>query len=162
MLQLKDLTLDFSLNQIVVAKDVAPRGKNVTSNMCFSAGMNLLTKGAIIGCQSVMCLDTGDAAFGSLNANFFESHKDYVIKNGRPDIIRAAGVGGVLELPCYYVPNMDIEIGGTTVEPSEFVVKTQSDGLTVTYDANIGLRTLMLYSKVHFNMVDFTVTTSGF
>jgi len=161
MLQLKDLTLDFSSNQIIVAKEVVPR-KNVKPNMCFSAGMNLMTKGAVIGCPSVMCLDSGDASFGSLSFNFYEAHKDYVTKRGRPDTIRAAGVGGVVELSCYNVPNMDITIGGTTVEPSELVVKTQSDSSVMGYDATIGLRTLMLFSKVHFNMVDFTVATSVF
>jgi len=158
MLQLKDLTLDFSTKQIIVSKDVAPR-KNITPNMCFSAGMNLLTKGAIHGFPTIICLDSGDAAFGSLGVNFYETNKEYVTKNGQLDTIRAAGVGGVVELPCYYVPNMDVMIGGATVTPSDLVVKTQTDSSAMAYDANIGLRTLMLFSKVHFNMVDFIVTT---
>lgn len=100
MLQLKDLTIDFASNKIIVAKEVAPR-KDVISNMCFSAGMNLLTKGTIGGFPTLMCLDSGDASFGSLSVNFYDAHKDYVTSNGRRDTIRAAGVGGFTELPCY-------------------------------------------------------------
>lgn len=158
MLQLKDLTLDFPSSKIVVSREVAPR-KNTAPNMCFSAGMNLLTKGALLGCPAMMCLDTGDASSGSLGSNFFEAHKAYVLQSGRRDTIRAAGVGGFVELPCYYLEDMDVTIGGTTVTPEEIVVKTQADHAVMAYDANIGLRTLMLFSKVRFNMVDFVVTT---
>jgi len=158
MLQLKDLTLDFSTNQIVVSTEVSPR-KNVIPNLCFSAGMNLLTKGVVHGNPMLVNLDSGDASFGYLSSKFYETHKEYVEKNGRPDFIRAAGLGGVIELPCYYVPDMSVTIGGSTVTPTDLVVKTRSDNSAMAYNANIGLRTLMLYSKVHFNMVDFTVTT---
>ncbi len=159
MLRLKDLTIDFSSNNIIVTKEVAPRSNVVTPNMCFSSGMNLLTKGIILGDATIMCLDSGDAAFGSLSSGFYEKHKEYVTKNGRLDTVRAAGVGGAAELPCYYVPDMDVTIGGTTVNPTDLIVKTQPDKSIMAYDANIGLRTLMLYSKVHFNMVEFIVTT---
>lgn len=158
MLQLKDLTLDFSSNRIVVSKEVAPRG-DITPNMCFSAGMNLLTKGAILGSPTIMCLDSGDGSFGSLNHSLYEAHKEYVMDNGRLDSIRAAGVGGFIELPCYYIANMAVTIGGNTVTPTDLVVKTQPDNSAMAQDANIGLRTMMLFSKVHFNMVDFIVTT---
>lgn len=158
MLRLKDLTLDFSSNRIVVSKEVAPR-KNIAPNMCFSAGMNLLTKGAVHGCPTLMCLDSGDASFGSLSSNFYEANKEYVTTNGRPDTIRAAGLGGTIELPCYYVTDMGVTIGGNTVTQTELVVKTQTDTSAMAYDANIGLRTMMLFSKIHFNMVDFIVTT---
>lgn len=158
MLRLKDLTIDFPARQIIVSKDVAPR-TNVAPNMCFSSGMNLLTKGTIIDFPEIMCLDSGDASFGSLSAKFYNAHKDYVNQNGQPDTIRAAGVGGVIELPCYNVPNMSVMIGGNSVTVTELVVKTQNDSSAMAYDANIGLRTLMLFSKVRFNMVDFTVTT---
>jgi len=158
MLQLKDLTIDFLANQIIVNKEAGQR-INIAPNMCFSAGMNLLTKGNIIGSPTLMCLDSGDASFGSLSVNFYDAHKEYVTRHGRPETLRHAGVGGVVELQCYFVPNMNVMIGGTTVKPNEFVVKTQLENSAMAYDANIGLRTMMLYSKVHFNMVDFIVTT---
>lgn len=158
MLRLKDLTLDFSTNRIVVPKEAAPR-KNIAPNMCFSSGMNLLTKGAILGSPTIMCLDSGDASFGSLSHSLYEAHKEYVVNNGRLDSVRAAGLGGFVEQPCYYVPGMAVTIGGNAVMPTELVVKTQTDQSVMDYDANIGLRTLMLFSKVHFNMVDFVVTT---
>lgn len=157
MLRLKDLTLDFSTNQIVVSKEVAPR-KNIAPNMCFSAGMNLLTKGAILGSHTIMCLDSGDASFGELNHSLYEAHKEHIINNGRLDSIRAAGVGGFVELPCYYVTGMTVTIGGNTVMPTDLVVKTQTDQSAMAYDANIGLRTMMLFGKIRFNMVDFMVS----
>jgi len=158
MLQLKDLTIDFLANQIIVNKEAGQR-VNIAPNMCFSAGMNLLTKGNIIGSPTFMCLDSGDASFGSLSVNFYDAHREYVTRHGRPETLRYAGVGGAVELQCYFVPNMNVMIGGTTVKPDELVVKTQLENSAMAYDANIGLRTMMLYSKVHFNMVDFIVTT---
>ncbi len=160
MLRLKDLTIDFFANQIIVNKEPASR-TNDEPNMCFSAGMNLLTKGSIIDCPTLMCLDSGDASFGSLSSDFFDAHKEYVKRHGHLDTIRAAGVGDFIELPCYNVPNMEVMIGGNTVIPANLVVKTQPDNSAMTYYANIGLRTLMLYSKVRFNMVDFVVTTEN-
>lgn len=157
MLQLKDLTIDFSSNQIIVNKEAGPR-KDIAPNMCFSSGMNLLTKGAILGNPTIMCLDSGDAAFGSLSSNFYEAHKDYITSNGRLDTLRSAGVGGTIEMPCYYVSNMNVTIGGNTVTPTDLVAKTHSDQ-SMDYDTRIGLRTMMLFHKMRFNMVDFTVTT---
>lgn len=157
MLKLKDLTLDFSKNQITVAKEIQPR-RNIAPNLCFSSGMNLLTKGAVEGYPSLMCLDSGDASFGSVYSGFYELHPQLVTDTARADTIRAAGVGGVVQLPCFYVPDMAVTMGSNTVTPSEFVVYTQRDN-SDSYDVRIGLRTMMLFDKVNFNMVDFVVTT---
>ncbi len=53
---------------------------------------------------------------------------------------------------------MAVTMGGNTVTPSEFVVYTQRDN-SDNYDVRIGLRTMMLFDKVNFNLVDFVVTT---
>jgi len=155
MLQLKDLTVDF-INRRILVPTVAPRRSNAKPNICFSSGMNLLSKGFIHGMHALMCIDSGDASFGSLGFNIYKRNREYVERTGRPDTIRSAGIGGVSIMPCYYVPDVPITIGGVTVIPSELVVKTRNDN---AYDANIGLRTLMLFNRIHFNMVDFVLTT---
>lgn len=158
MLQLKDLTLDF-INRRIIIPSEAPAKSNVASNMCFSSGMNLLTKGTVSGAPIFMLLDSGDASFGSLSSKFYEENKEYVEKNGRPDTIRGAGFGGVSVMPCYHVPDIPVTIGGSAVTPADLIVKTQSDNSPIAHEANIGLRTMMLFSKVRFNMVDFVVST---
>ncbi len=159
MLQLRDLTIDFSSNQILISKET-PRRTSSRSNICFSSGMNLLTKGSINGEPAVMCLDSGDAAFGSINSTYYMNHQEYVTSHGKPDTIRAAGVGGVTNLQCYKVPDMEITIGGNTVTPEAIVVKTEHDK-TMDYEARIGLRTMMLYNKLRFNMTNFVLTTEN-
>ena len=42
----------------------------------------------------------------------------------------------------------------------EIVVKTgNSTNAIVEYEGNLGLKSLMLFSKVRFNLVDFVLTT---
>lgn len=155
MLRLKDLTIDFTNRRIVVPATAPQRG-DATPNLCFSNGMNLLAKGAVGGEPILMCIDSGDAAFGSLNAGFYETNKELVDRRGRPDTLRHAGIGGVSIMPCYYVPDLPVALGGTTVVPAELVVKTRDDG---GYHFNLGLRTMMLFGKMRFNLVDFVLTT---
>lgn len=157
MLQLKDLTIDFVNHQITVPT-VAPVRSNDSANMCFSPTMNLLTKGNILDTPMMICLDSGDAAFGAASEHFYDLNKNYIEQNGRQDSIRTAGIGGFHIDDCYYVPNMPIKIAGLTVTPLEFVVKTNISSNNDEYDARIGLRTMMLFGKIHFNMVDFTVS----
>ncbi len=156
MLQLKDLTIDFNAGLIAVPSQ-APTRSDAAPNLCFSSGMNLLTRGAIRGRQVQMCLDSGDASFGSLGANFYEEHQQYLEAHCETDTIRSAGFGGVAMSLCYRLTDVDVTIGGTTVTPAEIVVMTRADYSAMAYGANIGLRTLMLYRKIRFNMVDFTV-----
>lgn len=157
MLQLKDLTIDFVNRQITIPT-VAPVRSNAIANMCFSPTMNLLTKGKILDTPMMMCLDSGDAAFGWASDIFYDLNKKYVEQNGRQDSIRSAGIGGFIIEDCYYMPNLPVTIAENTVTPLEFVVKTQKSSNNDEYDARIGLRTMMLFGKIHFNMVDFTVS----
>lgn len=159
MLQLKDVTLDFNNRQLAIPS-VAPVKSDTAANMCFSPTMNLLTEGKILGAPMMLCLDSGDAAFGYVNAEFYNANKKYVEQNGRQDSIRSAGIGGFLIEDCYYVSNMPITIAQATVTPPEFVVKTQISEASSEYDARIGLRTMMLLGKIRFNMVDFVISVN--
>lgn len=155
MLQLKDLTIDFVNRQITIPA-VAPERSNAASNICFSPTMNLLTKGKILDTALMMCLDSGDASFGSASESFYDLNRKYIEQHGRQDTIRTAGIGGFQIEDCYYMYDMPVTIAGATVVPSEFAVKTKAS--SNNYEANIGLRTMMLLGKIHFNMVDFTVS----
>lgn len=158
MLQLKDLTFDF-VNQKITIPTEAPTRSDATPNMCFSSTMNLLAKGKLTDEQMLICLDSGDASFGAAGNQFYKTNKEWVENCGRPDSIRSAGIAGTAVEQCYYVPNLPVTIAGAIVMPTEFVVKTQTPATPEGYDARIGLRTMMLYGTIRFNMVDFIVST---
>jgi hypothetical protein len=74
---------------------------------------------------------------------------------------RNAGIGGVNISEYYRIPNLSIRLGNNQILASEIVVVLQDNmGGTFGYDCNLGLKSLMLFSKVRFNMVDFVLTTS--
>ena len=160
MLQLKDVTIDF-VNQNITVPSVAPKRSQASANMCFSSSMNLLSKGTIHGNQMLMNIDTGDASYGSLGKGFFENNKEYITANCKLDTIRNAGIGGVNVSECYRVPNLSIELGNNEIKAAEIVVVLKDNmGGAFGYDCNLGLKSLMLFNKVRFNMVDFVLTTS--
>ena len=160
MLQLKDLTIDFINNEITVPS-VAPERSHASANMCFSSSMNLLSKGVVQGNKMLMNIDTGDASYGSLGKVFFEKNKEYITTHCKLDTIRNAGIGGVNVSECYRVPNLSIELGNNEIKAAEIVVVLQDNmGGAFGYDCNLGLKSLMLFNKVRFNMVDFVLTTS--
>ena len=47
------------------------------------------------------------------------------------------------------------------VFPPELTVKLGTDVMIGDYECNIGIKTLMLYQKVRFNLVDFVLTTKS-
>ncbi len=158
MLQLKDLTVDFVNQKITVPAD-APKRSQVSPNMCFSSHMNLLGAVIVQGKPELMNLDTGDASYGYLGGKFFENNKEYITTNCNLDTVRTAGIGGVQISECYRVPNISIEIGNKQVVVPEMVVKIQnSTNAIVEYEGSLGLKSMMLYNKVRFNMVDFVFT----
>lgn len=157
MLQLGDLTIDFANNHIIIPT-VAPVKTDAIPNMCFSSGMNLLTKGLVQGIPELMCIDSGDASYGYLSSEFYERDRGRVERAGRLDTIRSAGIAGVTIMPCYYMSDIPVTIGGATVVPDGLLVKTQADD---AHNINIGLRTLMLYKRLRFNMVDFVLTAES-
>ena len=160
MLQLKDLTIDF-VNHEITVPSVAPKRSQASPNMCFSSHMNLLGTVIVQGNPVLMNMDTGDASYGSLDSGFFESNKEYITTNCKLDTIRTGGIGGVQTSECYNVPNISIGFGKEQVLVPEIVVKTgNSTNAIVEYEGNLGLKSLMLFSKVRFNLVDFVLTTS--
>ena len=162
MLQLKDININFLTNTITVPSKAPfiPVKTDAKPNLCFSSSMNLLCRGTIHNEPMLMCIDSGDASYGSIGNAFFERNKQYVLDNGVKDTVRIAGIGGVNYIDCYKLSNMKIELGNHTVEIPEFVVATEKEaGIGGLHEGTIGLRTLMLYSFVRFNLVDFVLTT---
>ena len=156
MLQLKDLTIDFINNQIIVPSE-APIKTDVPANMCFSSQMNLLAKGIIHDNSMLMNIDTGDASFGSLGSKFLADNKDFITSHSKLDSVRYAGIGGIRITECYKVPDLELELGGHSVV-IPFINMPLQDS-PHGYECNLGLKTLMLFSNVHFNLVDFVITT---
>ncbi|MBD5232171.1 MAG: hypothetical protein HDS66_08495 [Bacteroidales bacterium] len=162
MLRLKDVSLDFDANNLTVPSEAQgiPERTDARPNLCFSPSMNLLCRGIIHNEPMLMCIDTGDASYGNLGDGFFEANKQYVIDNGVKDTIRIAGIGGVDFLDCYKLSNMQVSLGNHKLEIPEIdVITTPQAGIGGQYECNIGLRTLMLYTFVRFNLVDFVLTT---
>lgn len=158
MLRLNDLTIDFTKRQITVPS-IAPARSGVPANMYFSNQMNLITNGKVHNEKMQICVDTGDASFGSLNGDFFKENKDYVLANAQPDTVRMAGIGGVRILECYRLPDVSVGIGGNDVLIPHITVNTGLNPLATDYECNLGLKSLMQFGKIRFNMVDFTITT---
>ncbi len=156
MLQLKDLTIDFINNQITVPEE-APVKIDTPSNVCFSSQMNLLAKGVIHNNTMLMCIDSEDASYGSLGSRFLTENKNFITSHSELDSIRTAGIGGIQITESYKVPDLKLTLGGQSVVVPQINVLLQDS--PHGYDCNLGLKTLMLFSKVHFNLVDFVLTT---
>lgn len=163
MLQLQDLTIDF-VNHKITVPSVAPKRSQVSPNMCFSSSMNLLSKGVVHGNKMLMNIDTGDASYGTLNSEFFENNKEYITSNCKLDTIRGAGIGGVHISECYRIPNIELELGHSQLSVPEMTVLLENNtgrgAILYSYQCNLGLKSLMLFNKVRFNLVDFVLTTS--
>lgn len=157
MMQLKDLTVDFINREIVIPSE-APTRSGVQSDICLSSTMNLLAKGSVLNDHMLMCIDTGNASYGSLSSNFFKANKDYIISRGKLDTLRMAGIGGVHVSECYQVPDMAIELGGSVLIIPQLSVNMQ-DPAGYDYECVLGLKSLMRFGKIRFNMVDFTLST---
>lgn len=157
MLQLKDVTLDFSTKEIQVPA-VAASPSNVRPNMCFSSQMNLVTQAQVNGQPQMMKLDSGDAGFGRLNKFYFDANKEYLTTNCKSDTVRMAGVGGVWSVLCYKLPDATLTLGGNLVTVPMLDVQTEQHGNYMEED-NLGIRSMMLFRKVRFNLVDMVLST---
>lgn len=157
MLQLRDVTLDFSNKEIQVPA-VASVPSNVCPNMHFSSDMNLVTRSEVNRQSIMLKLDSGDAGFGRLNQDFFDANKEYLTSHCQSDTVNMAGVGGVWSALCYKLPNVTMKLGGNSVIVPLFDVQTKQQG-NYMEENNLGLRSMMLFSKVRFNLVDMVLTT---
>lgn len=157
MLQLKDVTLDFEAKEIQVPA-VAAAPTNECPNMCFSSDMNLITQTEVNGQPQIMKLDSGDAGFGRLNKFFFDANKEHLTTNCESDTVNMAGVGGVWSVLCYKLSNASFTLGGNSVTVPVFDVQTEQHGNYMEED-NLGIRSMMLFRKVRFNLVDMILTT---
>ena len=163
MLQLKDITFDFVTNNLTIPSNVTlnPVKTDAKPNMCFADTRNLLCKCEIHNNPLLMLIDSGDTSYGTIGEEFFENNKLFVLDNGIKDTVRQAGIGGVKFNERYLLSNIRFSLGGHTVEIPEIDVRTKKEeGAGGESEGGVlGLRTLMLYSFVRFNFVDFVLTT---
>lgn len=161
MQKLKDLTLDFRRNEILVPS-VAPARSGAKPNMCFSSGMGLLAKATIKGTPLTTLIDTGNPNYVSLVNTFLEKNEAYVRTQGKKGSSRLAGLGGVKVDKYYRLSDMPLTLGGNSaVVPIVDIARTSGRKSASATDANnnLGLSSLMLFGKVRFNLVDFVLTT---
>lgn len=157
MMQLRDLTLDFAKCEITVPAE-APARSDTAPNMCFSPQMNLITKGTVLDNPMWICIDTGDASFGTLDGNFFERNKEYVLTHSRTDTLRVAGIGGVHISECYVLSDVDVTMAGVSTAVPEMSVTFGANPLGTGNECNLGLKSLMRFCKIRFNMTDLVLT----
>ena len=161
MLQLKDLTFDFQKHEITVPA-VAPSRSGEKPNMCFSSGMILLAKAVVNDTPLNVLVDTGNPRYANLSDTFLETNKAYVRRHGKKETIRRAGIGGKSVAKYYRLPDMQLTLGGTFVVVPTMDVKASSKKVAqIANGNNLGLSSLMLFSKVRFNMTDFVLTTES-
>lgn len=163
MLALKDVTIDFERKEITVPAK-APTRSGARPNMCLSQSENLLTKGSIMGQEMLMYTDSGDGGYGSLGQEFFERNKDYITSHCTADTIRQAGIGGVVEIPCYKLKDSRLTLGGNSVTIPVIDVRASGkpSAKVLNMECAIGLKSLMLYRTVRFNMADMVFTTTPY
>ena len=158
MLQLRDVTLDFSAKEIHVSRTIG-NPTNVRPNMCFSSDNNLLTSAEINQQPVLIKLDSGDTSYGRLNQTFFEANKDYLTSHCQSDTVNQAGVGGVWSVLCYKLQDATLTIGGNSVKVPSIQVQTAQQKSGYLNDNNLGLKSMMLFRKMHFNLVDMVFST---
>ena len=77
-------------------------------------------------------------------------------KTSKKETLRLAGMGGTTKTICYKTPNLELYMGGNTVLlPQISVIADKNTPIKNT----LGLKTLMLFGKVRFNLVDFFLST---
>ena len=158
MLQLKDVTLDFAAKEIQVPL-AASEPANVRPNMCFSSSMNFLSTAAVNQQPLLFQLDSGDAGYGRLNKDFFEANREYLTTHCQSDTINQAVIGGVWSVLCYKLPGATLSIGDSETKIPEILVQTEQPSGTYMDDNNLGLKSMMLFRKVRFNLVDMIFST---
>lgn len=158
MLQLKDVTIDFATKEITSPK-TAPEPADVRPNMCFSSSMNFLTDAEICQQPLLIVLDSGNAGYGYLNKDFFEANRDYLTSGCQSDTVNQAGVGGVWTVLCYKLPDATISIGGNPAVIPTINVQTEQQANNYMGENNLGLKSMMLFRKIRFNLVDMVFST---
>lgn len=69
-----------------------------------------------------------------------------------------AGVGGVWSVLCDQLPDATLALGGNSVTVPMFDVQTEQHGIYMEED-NLGVKSMMLFRRVRFNLVDMILTT---
>lgn len=159
MLQLKDLTIDFENSCLLVPAE-APAKSEIMPNLCFSTEMNLLAKGRIRDNELLMNIDSGDSGYGYGGRSFYNKNKQFIKKHGEPANVSKAGIGGIEIAKAYKVPDMALDLGGNTVVVPSLSIMAKTD--YPSYEFNLGLKALMLYKSIRFNLVDFVISTESY
>ena len=105
----------------------------------------------------MMNVDTGDTSYGTLGKDFFRRHKKFVKGNGQTTALRRAGIGGTDISTGYLLPDITLSLGGNTVTLPHIEIQPKANPFG--YECNLGLKSLMLFKKVRFNLVDFVLST---
>lgn len=71
--------------------------------------------------------------------------------------LNRAGVGGTIVTEGFLLPDVSLSLGGNSVTVPQ--IEVLPDQNPFNYECNLGLKSLMLFKKAHFNLVDFVLST---
>ena len=90
---------------------------------------------------------------------FFNANKDFIMANAKADTVRYGGLGGVAESLCYRIKNISVSLGGHTMGIQELTVGTSQSSTAADFNNQLGIKSLVQFDKIRFNLVDFVLTT---
>ncbi|MDE7336054.1 MAG: hypothetical protein K2N10_07080 [Muribaculaceae bacterium] len=121
--------------------------------------MNFLAAAEINNQPLLLLLDSGNANHGNLNKVFFEQNKEFLTSHCQSNIVRQGGVGGTWSTACYTLPDAKLTLGNNSVTIPEITVLTEEPGNGNVSDNCLGLKSMMLFKKLRFNLVDMTLSS---
>lgn len=101
----------------------------------------------------LVALDTG-AGSSVLAHKYYVLRKEHVEKNGKPDILRQAGAGGIKIEDACRLENFSFTINGMPVSFPFIFVSTTEDSLADSAYGNLGMDFFTQFGKVIFNTKD--------
>lgn len=149
---LKDLTIDFTKNNITVNPKSATTS-GIIPNICYSNSLQII--GYFNNGDIKAVIDTGAADYCSLYKNYYVRHKAEIIENGTPDTERTGGAGGVRITEGYNLKDFNLTLDNHSVILPEVYISEQYDGES---DGLIGIDALCLFKRLHFNMNDMILS----
>lgn len=155
LLALQEVQLDFRNHRIRFPHQLSERPMPY-SNLCIEQG-SLLVELSGQGERLVMQLDSG-SGLSSLSHNYFWRHQKEIEATGIASDTYIAGIGGIREIPIYYLSDFPFAINGNEKRLSHIVVETEESGVSYE-DGMFGADMFSAFGNLTINLKDMFVET---
>ncbi len=139
---LRYLTIDFVKGELRVSNQ-SPVSVTAESNLSLNASGNYLLKCSYNGKSLLAIPDTGDASYGAFSDADYEAFRHLLPEDAAPDTMRVAGMGGWEQDLCYYLQDIPLTIGDTTVVVPKIPLLVEEASARI--GSLLGLQTLRMY-----------------